>query len=59
MSDGKYMKEEIRGRIEGCPWRDGDCCSRYEGCKIPCDGACSWVVDYVNLKEIKDKYKIN
>lgn len=43
--------EEINSRIEGCPWRDRESCSRYGSGKIPCDGACSWVVDYAKFKK--------
>lgn len=55
--ENKNIEEEINSRIEDCPWRDDKWCDRYEGCKIPCDGACSWVVDYARLKEIKEKHK--
>ena len=29
-------------------------CERYEGIFGPCDGRCSWIVDYPKLKELKE-----
>ena len=29
-------------------------CERYEGVFGPCDGRCSWIVDYPKLKELKE-----
>lgn len=47
-------------RKEECPFRrnlDNNLygCERYEGLVSECTGACSWVVDYPQLKEIQDK----
>lgn len=49
-------QEEIIDRIGVCPWRERRregtyACTRYIGTIIPCNGACSWVVDYARLKE--------
>ena len=55
MNSGKITKEEILARIDICPFKDGSCCGRYDGCKIPCDGACSWVVDYARLLELENR----
>jgi hypothetical protein len=51
-------REEINDRIEVCPWRErpiGDpyVCTRFIGAFVPCDGRCSWVVDYPKLKELE------
>lgn len=58
-------QEEIEDRIETCPWREKErggyhVCRRYLGTSIPCDGRCSWVVDYPKLKDLearKEKLK--
>ena len=58
-------QEEIENRIEICPWTEKErggyyVCSRYIGTFVPCDGCCSWVVDYPKLKELearKEKLK--
>lgn len=57
-------QEEIEDRIEVCPWREkprGDyhVCRRYFGALIPCDGRCSWVVDYPKLKELEARKEKN
>ena len=49
-------QEEIIDRMGVCPWRERSregpyACTRYIGTIIPCNGACSWVVDYARLKE--------
>lgn len=51
-------REGIEDRIEECPWMersrgDGYVCTRYMGTMIPCNGCCSWVVDYPKLKELE------
>lgn len=60
-------QEEIEERIEACSWREKEIggfydyvCRRYFGTPIPCNGRCSWVVDYPKLKELearKEKLK--
>ena len=50
-------QEEILDIIEVCPWRERRregpyVCTRFINSHIPCDGACSWVVDYTRLKEL-------
>ena len=30
-------------------------CERYEGAFVPCDGRCSWVIDYPKLKELEER----
>lgn len=45
-------------RMEVCHWRErpiGDpyVCTRFIGTFVPCDGRCSWVVDYPKLKELE------
>lgn len=39
-------------RMEECPYRQVGC-TMYEGKILECRGACSWVVDYPKLKELK------
>lgn len=53
-------QEEIEERIEACSWREKEIggfyvCTRYFGTSIPCNGRCSWVVDYPKLKELEEK----
>lgn len=55
----KLTEKEIEQRIEECPFKDGECCDRYTDCKIPCDGACSWVLDYAQLRDIKNRLNIS
>ena len=55
-------QEEIFERLSVCPWRErpiGESyvCTRYFGTLVHCDGACSFVVDYPNLKELETKRK--
>ena len=55
-------QEEFFERLPECPWRErpiGESyvCTRYFGTLVPCDGACSFVVDYPNLKELETKRK--
>ena len=50
-------QEEIFDRIEVCPWsehkREGPYVyTRFIGSIVPCNGACTWVVDYTNIKEL-------
>ena len=50
----------MEDRLEVCPWRERRregpyVCTRFIGTIIPCDGACSWISDYLNLKELKIK----
>ena len=42
----------MEDRLEVCPWRERRregpyVCTRFIGTIIPCDGACSWVSDYL------------
>lgn len=51
-------QEEIEDRMETCPWRErprgyGYVCTRFYDTIIPCNGCCSWVVDYLKLKELE------
>ena len=39
-------------RMSECPYRQVGC-AMYEGKTLECKGACSWVVDYPKLKELK------
>ena len=39
-------------RMIECPYRQV-VCTMYEDRILECDGACSWVVDYPKLKELK------
>lgn len=41
-----------RERMEECPYRLVRC-MMYDGHFLQCRGACSWVVDYPKLKELK------
>lgn len=54
-------QKEIQDRMEVCPWRErpqGEpyVCTRYIGTPVLCNGACSWVVDYQRIKELKKEY---
>ena len=60
----QYIKEQVKNmevkevdldvmqRMEECPYRQVGC-TMYEGKILECTGACSWVVDYPKLKELK------
>lgn len=57
-------QEEIEDRMEVCPWRERPIggphvCTRYTDTFVPCDGACSWVVDYPKLKELEARKENN
>ena len=49
-------QKEIIDRIGVCPWRERRhgpyVCTKFIKQDVPCDGACSWVVDYTRLKEL-------
>ena len=46
-------EEAIEYRQKCCPFKDkNDKCLRYEGLLLFCDGACGWVVDYLNLNKL-------
>lgn len=52
--------EEIKDIMESCfgcehPPGDGAVCARYFGTTVPCDGACSYVVDYLKTKALKEE----
>lgn len=52
---GTFEIKEVnweRERMEECPYRQVGC-TMYEGKILECRGACSWVVDYPKLKELK------
>ena len=44
--------DEQKERMSECPYRQVGC-TMYEGKILECNGACSWVVDYPKLKELK------
>ena len=51
-------QQEIQDRIEVCPLRERPTgnlygCTRFYGTTVICDGACSWVVDYLKLEKLK------
>ena len=46
--------DEQKERMNQCPFRQVGC-EMYEGHILECKGACSWVVDYPKLKEIKER----
>ena len=46
--------DEQKERISECPYRQVGC-TMYEGHILECKGACSWVVDYPKLKELKSR----
>jgi len=48
----KRMDFENEQRMKECPYRQVGC-TMYEGHILECKGACSWVVDYLKLKEFK------
>lgn len=52
----KLTPQMIEDRKMDCPFLDCEMCGRYEGRKLPCDGACSWVVDFATLLELDVKY---
>lgn len=41
-------------RMNECPYRQVGC-AMYEGKILECNGACGWIVDYLNLKEFKQR----
>ena len=43
---------DVMQRMKECPYRQVGC-TMYEGKILECKGACSWVVDYQKLKELK------
>ena len=48
----KEVDLDVMQRMEECPYRQVGC-TMYEGKILECKGACSWVVDYSKLKELK------
>lgn len=44
--------DEQKERMSECPYRQVGC-TMYEDRILECNGACSWVVDYPKLKELK------
>ena len=53
-------QEEILDRTEVCPWRERIrggpyVCARYLYTNVPCGGSCSWVFDYLNIKELEKR----
>lgn len=52
----KDVDLEAEERMKECPFRQVGC-TMYEGKVLECRGACSWVVDYPKLKELKTKNK--
>lgn len=44
--------DEQKERMSECPYRQVGC-TMYDGHILECKGACSWVVDYPKLKELK------
>jgi hypothetical protein len=48
----KEVDLESEQRMRECPYRQV-VCTMYEGKMLECKGACSWVVDYPKLKELK------
>ena len=52
----KEVDMETEERMKECPFRQVGC-TMYEGKVLECRGACSWMVDYPKLKELKAKHK--
>lgn len=48
----KEVDLDIKQRMEECPYRQIGC-TMYNGHILECRGACSWIVDYPKLKELK------
>ena len=48
----KEVDLEGEQRMKECPYRQVGC-TMYEDKVLECNGACSWVVDYPKLKELK------
>lgn len=48
----KEVDLDIKQRMEECPYRQTGC-TMYNDYILECRGACSWVVDYPKLKELK------
>lgn len=44
--------DEQKEWMSKCPYRQVGC-KMYEGKILECNGACGWVVDHLNLKELK------
>ena len=45
---------DVMQRMKECPYRQVGC-TMYEGKILECKGACSWVVDYQKLKDLKHR----
>ena len=48
----KEVDLDVMQRMEECPYRQVGC-TMYKDKILECRGACSWVVDYLKLKELK------
>lgn len=48
----KEVDLESKQRMSECPYRQVEC-MMYKDKILECNGACSWVVDYMKLKKIK------
>ena len=48
----KEVDSESEQRMRECPYRRVGC-TMYADKILECTGACSWVVDYLNLKKLK------
>jgi hypothetical protein len=49
---GLKVEDWEKKRMEECPYRQVGC-TMYEDKILECRGACSWIVDYPKLKELK------
>ena len=50
----KEVYLDVMQRMKECPYRQVGC-TMYEGKILECKGACSWVVDYPKLKDLKHR----
>lgn len=54
-------RDEVFDRMEVCPWggermRGGPyVCAKYMYTNVPCGGSCSWIFDYLNIKELEKR----
>ena len=48
----KEVDSESEQRMRECPYRQVGC-TMYADKILECTGACSWVIDYLNLKKLK------
>lgn len=53
-------REEAFDRMDVCPWKERlrggpYACAKYMYTNVPCGGSCSWIFDYLNMKELEKR----